>query len=121
MYDRSAVAFAVNTLTVTLRGLPATADPPTASVIDAADREVLVSVNVAATSPVTVAETEYGPAAALAVNTGAVAIPVLPVATDALTPLTVPANAPLAPLDGALKTTVVPGTAFPNPSLTFAD
>src|SRR5580658_258332 len=119
MYDRSTVAFAVNMLTVTLSGLPATVDPAAASMIDAADKGVLVSVNVAAASPFATAETEYCPATVLAANTGAVATPLLPLATDALTPP--PANVPLAPLVGALKTTVVPGTALPNPSLTFAD
>jgi hypothetical protein len=54
----------------------------------------------------------------LAVNAGAVAIPLLPVATDALT--FPPANMPLGPLDGAVKTMAVPGTALPNASLTFA-
>src|SRR5580658_1775687 len=69
-------------------------------------------------NPCNAADTEYAPAVLLAVNPGAVATPVLPVATEALTPA--PANVPLAPLDGALKTTVAPGTTLPNASLTFA-
>src|SRR5580658_2224282 len=43
-------------------------------------------------NPCNAADTEYAPAVRLAVNPGAVATPVLPVATEALTPA--PANVP---------------------------
>ena len=81
----------------------------------------MVRANVTAVSPSTAADTEYCPAVLLAVKAGAVATPLLPVATEAL--LLPPANVPLAPLEGAgaVKTTVVPGTEFPKLSLTFAD
>ena len=59
----------------------------------------------------------YAPAVPFAVNAGATAMPCALVIAVALAPL--PANMALAPLDGALKVTVIPLIGFDEPSSTL--
>src|SRR6267143_1330194 len=80
---------------------------------------VLVRLKFAVGKPAPrLARTLYGPPAVpLAVNAGAVATPLAFVVAVAV--VTLPGNAPLAPLDGAVKVTVTPVIGLPD-SVTVA-
>src|SRR5580700_7940312 len=69
-----------------------------------------------ALTPAAPAVTVYAPAVPLAVNTGAVAVPLAPVVAV----FTPPANVPLAPLAGAVNVTTAPLTKLFPASLTVA-
>src|SRR5579863_3203828 len=71
-------------------------------------------------TPVTEAVTMYPPVTSLARKAGATATPdALVVTLTRLVPVV--AKVPLAPVDGALKVTVAPGTGFLSASLTVTD
>jgi hypothetical protein len=97
-------------LTVVLCGVPAVA------AMLAAPPEVFVKLYVAVPVPGAVAVTLYEPAVLFAVNTAAVATPLVLVVAV----LTPPANVPLAPDPGAVNVTTTPLTGFPKPSVTVA-
>src|SRR5437016_1845621 len=78
---------------------------------------VLVSEKFVDPAPVAEAATVYRPAVPFAVNTGAVATPEALVDPAAVF-VPVPANVPLAPVDGAVNVTVTPERA--DESATFA-
>ena len=77
-----------------------------------------VSLKLALLAPVAPALTVYDPATVFAVKVVEVACPLL--ALVAVVVVVELAKVPDAPLDGAVKVTVTPGTAFPWASLTIA-
>jgi hypothetical protein len=100
--------------------LPTVADCPEPDTTETEDGApgALVRLKLAPLAPVADALTDYPPALLLAVNVLAVACPSLPVvAVVVAVPLT---NVPEAPLPGALKVTLTPGTGLPAESVTCA-
>jgi hypothetical protein len=96
--------------TVALCGVPAVA------VILPAPPDVFVRLYVAVPVPGVVAVTLYEPAVLFAVNTAAVATPLVFVVAV----FTPPANVPLAPDPGAVNVTTTPPTGLPKASVTVA-
>jgi hypothetical protein len=90
---------------------------PAVAAMLATDPGTLVKVYIAGVAtPAATALTVYVPATAFAVNAAAVATPLASVVAV----LTPPANAPLAPDDGAVNVTTTPLTGLFAPSLTVA-
>ena len=77
---------------------------------------VFVRLNVAIPVPGAVAVTLYDPGIPFAVNTAAVANPLVFVVAV----FTPPVNVPLAPEPGAVNVTTTPLTGLPKPSVTLA-